>query len=84
MMLGNLSVEQMEERLGIKFPTELVEYLSTRHQDRAEHLAADTWHCFDIPFTLMCYDRAMAEKIFNFLRPFSTEMKTQIQIGYER
>ena len=39
MMLGNLSVSQIEERLGIDFPTEIREFMKRNHQATASDIA---------------------------------------------
>lgn len=79
--LGNFSVKDMENRLGIKFPEELVSYLSDKHQDSAGKLAKDKWHCFDIPFVLVCENKEMAVIIYNHLKPLTNDMKVPIQIA---
>ncbi len=35
MMLGNLSVSQIEERLGIEFPEDIRKFMIENHQSRA-------------------------------------------------
>jgi hypothetical protein len=38
MMLGNFSVERMEERLGIKFPKDLVVFMNANRQENANNI----------------------------------------------
>jgi hypothetical protein len=78
--LGNYDIGRMEKRLGITFPEELVTYMNERHQDNAGRLEKDRWHCFDIPFVLHCENIEMATKIYDYLKPFSNEMKDQLRI----
>jgi hypothetical protein len=73
----------MEERLGIKFPDELVAYMKDKHQDNAGTLAKDKWHCFDIPFVLACENREMAAIIYDHLKPFTDDMKDQLGISIQ-
>jgi hypothetical protein len=81
--LGNFSISQMEERLDIKFPNELVTYMTNKHQDSAGKLAKDKWHCFDIPFVLVCENIEMATVIYNYLKPFTHDMKDQMMISIQ-
>jgi hypothetical protein len=78
--LGNLSIEKMEERLGIIFPQELKTFLQDKHQDNAGKLALDKWHCFDAPFVLNCQNREMAQIIYDYLKPLEENMKGQMNI----
>lgn len=82
-LLGNLSIGQIEKRLGIRFPDNLMEYMSDKHQDNAGKLSPNTWHCFDIPFVLVCENMAMAQIIFDYLKPFQSEMTGQLQISLQ-
>ncbi len=81
--LGNYSIADMENRLGIKFPDELVEYMKGKRQANAGKLAKNTWHCFDIPFVLKCENIEMAKIINGYLAPLSGEMKDRLQIAIE-
>ena len=82
MMLGNLSIGDMEKRLGIKFPEELILWMTKKYQQEASHILQCQWHCFDLPFTLVCGDIETATKIRNCLEPLSSEMLTQINIAW--
>ena len=79
-MLGNLSVRQIEERLGIKLTDEERTLLSSTRQARAEGIAKDKWHCFDIPFVMMCGSQETAIKICEILRPYESKMTEAIRI----
>lgn len=80
-MLGNLSIEEMECRSGVKFPDELVEYMTPRKQEQAGSVGNGKWHCFDIPFNLVCGDMETATEIHNHLSPFSKDFKKPLQIS---
>lgn len=80
LLLGNLSIEQMQERLGITFPSDLVTYLSDKRQANAGQLAPDKWHCFDLPFALVCENHEMAKTIVDYLMPMQDKMRGSIQI----
>ena len=80
-LLGNLTIKEMESRLGIKFPDELVSYMEARHQENASKIAVGKWHCFDLPFNLVCGDMDTANEIIKHLAPLSADCKVQMQIS---
>jgi len=80
-MLGNLSVCQIEKRLGIEFPLEIKEFMIKTHQPNASNIEKGKWHCFDLPFTLVCGDLEIATKIFNSVKDKSSECKEQLQFS---
>lgn len=80
-MLGNLSVSQIENRLGIEFPEEIREFMKQTHQSSATNIEEGKWHCFDIPFTLVCGDIDTATKIFNSVKERSNECKEPLQFS---
>ena len=81
MMLGNLSVKQIEQRLGIEFPDDIRELMRQTHQANATNIEKGKWHCFDIPFNLVCGDMQIATKIFDSVKDRSDECKTQLQFS---
>ena len=78
MMLGNLNVKQIENRLGIEFPENIREFMKQTHQSAAENIGKGKWHCFDIPFNLVCGDMEVATKIFESVKEKSSECKEQL------
>lgn len=80
-MLGNLSVNQIEERLGIEFPQDIRDFMQKNHQSSANDVAKGKWHCFDIPFHLVCGDLETATKIYNSVKNKSNECKEALQIS---
>jgi hypothetical protein len=82
-MLGNLNVEEMQRRSGVEFPSELVKYMTPRHQDRAERIEAGKWHCFDLPFVLVCGDIDTAKEVFRHLSPLSAQFAQKMQISVQ-
>jgi len=79
--LGNLTVEEMENRSGVTFPDELKKLLAASHQDHATNIGEGEWHCFDLPFVLVCGDRPLAQKIFEHLKALSAQFKEPLQIA---
>ena len=80
-MLGNLSTTQIEKRLGIEFPEDIREFMKKSHQSSAEKIAKGKWHCFDMPFNLVCGDMEVATKIFESVKDKSNECKEQLQFS---
>lgn len=81
MNLGNLSVEQIEKRIGFDFPEKIKELMKQTHQSEASNIAKGKWHCFDIPFNLVCGDIETAAKIFNSVKERLDEVKEVLQIS---
>ena len=84
MMLGNLTVKQIEERLGIDFPEDVKEFMNKTRQANAQHIEKGKWHCFDIPFNMVSGDMETATKIFEGLKPFSDQCKCQLQFSLQQ
>lgn len=82
-MLGNLSVTQIEKRIGIEFPEEIREFMNKTHQPEASNIREGRWHCFDIPFNLVCGDIETAKKIFNSVKDRSSECKELLQFSLD-
>lgn len=80
-MLGNQSVNQIEKRLGIEFPEDIREFMMQTHQDDANNIGKGKWHCFDIPFNLVCGDIETATKIYNSVKDRSSECKERLKIS---
>mgnify|MGYP000856623385 CR=1 FL=1 len=85
MMLGNLSVAQIEERLGIQLAEAERSELIASRQEPVNNIpiAPDAWHCFDLPFMIVCGSREMAEKLYKMLSPYGGEMTCRLQIGVD-
>jgi len=82
-MLGNLSVSQIEERLGIEFPEEIRDFMKRTRQHEANNIEKGKWHCFDIPFNLVCGDMETASKIFNSVKDRSSECKEVLRFSLQ-
>jgi len=80
-MIGNLSLDEMQERAGFDFPKPLIDYMVDRRQESASNVKTGMWHCFDIPFTLVCGDKETATEIYNHLKAMSPEFKEPLQIS---
>ena len=84
-MLGNLTVRQIEDRTGIKFSDKDVAELNEMRQEKAENIESGKWHCFDLPFMIVCGDKPTAEKVFKILSQYDwSKAKQALQISWER
>ena len=81
MMLGNLNVSQIEKRLGIEFPEDIRDFMKKTHEPNASNIPKGKWHCFDLPFNLVCGDMEVATKIFNSVKEKSSECKESLQFS---
>ena len=81
--LGNQTLEQIENRLSISISEEDKKVLETFYSQSAS-VPSGTWHCFDIPFMMMCGDIETAKRVVKIFTPYSKSMKGQFQIGYNK
>ena len=79
--LGNLSVSEIQARLGIEFPEDIVNYMKENHQATASNIQKGKWHCFDIPFNIVCGDVETAQKIFDALKDQSENCKESLRFS---
>ena len=84
MMLGNLSLEQIQIRAGVRFSPELIEFMEPRRQPLAEGVKSGQWHCFDLPFVLLCGDLETANEIHRHLKDQSEEFEETLQIAIQK
>lgn len=83
-MLGNLTIDDMENRLGIQFPEDMRIFLRNTKQEEASNISSGKWHCFDLPFHLVCGDIETATKIYNSVKDKSSEVKEPLQISIQK
>jgi hypothetical protein len=80
-MLGNLTIKEIETRMGINFPEDIKKYMAENHQSEASKVKYGKWHCFDIPFILVCGDIGTATKIYNSVQDKVDECKESLQFS---
>lgn len=80
--LGNLTIKEIEKRIGIDFPEETREYLKNNHQPEAANIKKGKWHCFDMPFMMVCGDLETARMIFESVKDRISEVKEPLKITY--
>lgn len=80
-LLGNLTVEEMERRSGVAFPAELKARLGRCHQEHATNINDGEWHCFDMPFLIVCGGMELAQFIYDHLKEMTSSFKEPLQIA---
>lgn len=81
--LGNLSIPEIERRAGVTFPDDLKTFMEENHQAKASGIEKGKWHCFDIPFFMVCGDYDTAKFIHDKLNNMSAQFKEPMQIGVD-
>lgn len=83
-MLGNLTLKQIEDRTGIELSVEDRAELNGMRQEKAENIVSGKWHCFDLPFMVVCGDKQTAEKMVKILSAYDwSKAKQALQISWE-
>lgn len=83
-MLGNLSLQEIQDRSGFQFPQEALNLLQNRQEEvNGMKIADGAWHGFDIPFMIMCGSEKMARDLAMVLMPHSHRFKTPVQISWD-
>lgn len=83
-MLGNLSLDEMEKRTQVEWPRELKDFLKPRHQASASAIQPGKWHCFDRPFTIVCGDMDVAKELLRHLKPLGHNFAEPLQVSLQR
>ena len=83
--LGNLSVSQIETRMGISLTEDERNTLNSMRQEKADDIESGKWHCFDLPFMLICGDKPTADEVAKiFLAHDLSHVKEALQLSWER
>lgn len=80
-MFGNLKVEEIEIRMGIDFPDDIRAFMQENNQSEAAKIEPGKWHCFDIPFHMVCGDIETATKIYNSVKERAGEVKEPLHFS---
>ncbi len=79
--LGNLSVKQMQDRLGITLTEQDFNDLNNMRECVIDNVSADQMHIYDIPFMVYCGSYDTAVKVKDILIPYGKDMAGTISIG---
>ena len=83
--LGNLSISQIETRMGISLTEDERNTLNSMRQEKAEDIESGKWHCFDLPFMLICGDKQTAEKVVKIFQAHDlSRVREALQVSFER
>lgn len=85
-MLGNQTVSDIERRLHITLTEEQREMLNSSRQETVNGtpLAEGKWHCYDIPFIMVCDTVDTATKMRDMFMAYDMSEGETFQIGWER
>ena len=68
---GNLSIRQLEKRLGITLRDDhRALFESTKVKDASIPIATGQWFCFSHPLIMCCYDKKTQMQFYNILRQY--------------
>ena len=82
--LGNLTIEEMEKRIGSTFSSELRTLLEeTREEECSKVKGNRKWHCYDIPFMLECGTYDFAKELYDKLKDLSYNETMQIGVNQD-
>lgn len=81
-MLGNLTVEQLENRLKIEMTKEERETLKSLREETCDKVDGNNKiHIYDIPLMIVCGNGEARKTVIDLLTPYAGDMKEQLQIG---
>ena len=83
-MLGNQTPDQIARRLKIELSEEHRAELLETWQQKAENIAVDKWHCFDIPFMMVCGSKEVAEKLRDMFLTYDLSKGERFQIAWQQ
>ena len=84
--VGNLSVQQIEERTGITLSDADREYMIAHRQEDVHNKAVEEgkWHCYDMPFLLLTHDEKTADTYGDMLMKYDwANCREDLLIGRE-
>lgn len=78
--LGNLTMFQFEDRIGIKLNDEDKNWLQAHKQDNAQRIGKDEFHIFDMPFSIIVGSKIKNELVeiltkYNDIHTFDEELQ---------
>ena len=81
--LGNLSTQQICDRLQITLTEQEVETLESIRSQAAD-VPTGRWHGFDMPFSIYCGDKETAIIVRDIYAPYGNQMNKQLRIGFRQ
>lgn len=81
-MLGNLTIEQFENRCGIKLTDSERSTLSSLIESTCDKIDGNNKiHIYDIPFMIVCGNLEARMTVLDIIKPYAKDLKTSLQIG---
>ena len=76
MMVGNLTIKDIEEQFEVQFSQEDESWLK-EHWSQLADVKGDKWHCFMFPTEIVCGTAEFAKQMFERLKnyPFKGQIK---------
>ena len=82
--IGNLLVSDIIERTGVEISFEDKMWLKERHCHKTK-LKKNTWHCYDLPFLIVCESKELAAEMVDRLKKYDwANCKETLRIRWER
>lgn len=82
-LLGDLMVSDIIERTGVEISYEDKKWLKERYCHRTK-LEKNTWHCFALPFLIVCETKELAAEMADRLKKYDwSSCKESLQISWE-
>lgn len=78
--LGNLSTNQIADRLGITMSEDDISVMESFRCQSAD-VKFGGWHCFDLPFVCVCGGMKAAEKVRDIMIKYASKMHGEFQIS---
>ena len=82
MKIGDFNTTDIEKKLNITLSDTDRDKLESMRQSKANDIIPGKWHCFDMPFQILCGDKGTASLVYDILAPYRAQMKGIIQIGW--
>ena len=81
-MLGNLTIEQFEKRLGISLTDGEKDTLNDLREMTCDKVDGNNKiHIYDMPFMIVCGNPDARKTVIDMLTPYAGDMKVPLQIG---
>lgn len=81
-LLGNLTISEMERRCGITLTENERKTLEDlREETISEVRGNNKIHIYDMPFLIECGNAEARETVIDIIMPYAGELKTRLQVG---
>jgi hypothetical protein len=81
-MLGNLTVGELEKRSGVTFSEEDRRFLGEYRVNHASVIPKDGFHIFDIPFCILCGSREFTQELYGVIKKYDFSKSPELRINF--